>query len=322
MTTAPVNIGLIGLGPFWDNQYRAALAKLSQRLKVVAVYDNVRSRAEQAARETQSHVVGGITNLISRPDVHALLWLDAGWQGSAIVSMLLERRKPVLMGAKCDLVLSALQTAHQQATAHSQTFVPAFLKRGAPASIRLQELLATQLGRPQCIDINISPASLTTVPFATNADFGGTEPPSQDPLLEWVDWVQYLFRTAPQKVTSEDNGQTLFLEFAPGNATSETTTQSTNLRKARLSLSVVPPVPDQPTCDEIRLQCEKGIARLIGSSSIEWACGDDSNLETLATERTETEVLLDLFCRRVVGGIVPVPDLGDLIRAKQVVDRL
>ena len=305
MTTAPVNIGLIGLGPFWDNQYRAALAKLSQRLKVVAVYDNVRSRAEQAARETQSHVVGGITNLISRPDVHALLWLDAGWQGSAVISMLLERRKPVLMGAKSDLSPSALQAAHQQTTAHGQTFVPAFLKRVAPASIRLQELLATQLGRPQCIEINISPASLTAVPFATSADFGGTEPPSQDPLLEWVDWVQYLFRTAPQQVTSEDNGQTLWLEFAPANAAGETTTQSANLRNAKLSLRATPPIPDQPTCDEVRLQCENGIARLMGSSLIEWTCGDDSNLETLTTERTETEVLLDLFCRRVVGADRP-----------------
>ncbi len=38
--------------------------------------------------------------------------------------------------------------------------------------------------------------------------------------------------------------------------------------------------------------------------------------EGLATERTETEVLLDHFCRRAVGGLIPVPSLEDFLRAK------
>jgi len=322
MTTAPVNIGLIGLGPSWDNQYRPALAKLNQRLRVVAVYDNVRSRAEQAARETQSHVVGGITALVSRPDVQAVMWLDAGWQGAAIMSMLLDRRKPVLLGAKSGLSSSALQVIHQQATTHGQIIVPAFPKRGTPASIRLQELLATQLGRPQHIEIRIAPTSLSAIPFATSGDFGGVEPPSQNPLLEWSDWVQYLIRSAPQTVIFADNNQSLVLEFFPANSTETTAIEPTKSRSAKLSICSTPPVTDQPACDEVRVQCEHGTARLIGSSRIEWTCGEDSNSDTLTNERTETEVLLDLFCRRVLGGLVPVPDLSDLIRAMQIVDRV
>ncbi len=315
MTIAPVNLGLIGLGPLWESQYRPALAKLNQRLKVVAVYDNVRSRAEQAAREMQSRFVGGITALVDRPDVQAVLWLDAGWQGPAIMQLLCEHRKPVLKAAKCDLSLSELQQVHEQAAAHGQTIVPAFPKRCTPASIRLQELLATQLGRPQRIEINIAPASLTAIPFATSADFGGATPPSQDPLLEWTDWVQYLFRAVPQQVTRDNGGQSLQLNFTPLQSSNATT----ELRNVTLSFSPTPPIPDQPTCDEVCLQCEHGNARLIGSSFIEWTSGSESNTESLIAERTETEVLLDLFCRRVVGGLVPVPDLSDLIRAQQIV---
>ncbi len=316
MATAPVNIGLIGLGPFWESRYRPALAKLEQRLKVVAVYDNVLSRAEQAARETHSRVVGGITALIDRTDVQSVLWLDAGWQGSATLRLLCERRKPVLKAAKCELPLSELQQIHQQAAAHGQTIVPAFSKRCTPASIRLQELLATQLGRPQRIEINIAPASLTAIPFATDADFGGVCPPSQDPLLEWSDWVQYLFRALPQQVTRRADGQGLRLDFAPQDPTSA----AAELRTAELSLSPTAPIADQPTLDEVRLQCEHGEVRLLGSSLIEWTSGGESKSDSLTAERTETEVLLDLFCRRVVGGLVPVPDLGDLFRARQVLE--
>jgi predicted dehydrogenase len=315
MTTAPVNLGLIGLGPLWESQYRPALSKLNQRLKVVAVYDNVRSRAEQAARETHSHVMGGITLLVNRPDVQAVLWLDAGWQGPALMRLLCESRKPILNAAKCELSMSELQQVHEQAVANGQTIVPAFPKRCTPASIRLQELLATQLGRPQQIEINIAPASMTAVPFATSADFGGMTPPPEDPLLEWTDWVQYLFRAAPIQVTRHADGRQLRLDFVPLNPASN----ASDLRSANLSLNSTPPISDQPACDEVRLQCEQGRARIIGTSSIEWSNDRESHSEMLTTERTETEVLLDLFCRRVVGGLVPVPDLSDLIRTQRIV---
>lgn len=317
MATAPVNIGLIGLGPFWDNHYRPALAKLNQRLKVVCVYDNVRNRAEQAARDTQSQVVGGITALTRRSDVHALFWLDAGWQGTAVTSVLIQSQKPILMGVKYELPLSALHAFHERAIAQGQIIVPVFPKRCTPASIRLQELLATQLGRPQHIEIKISPTSLTTVPFATSTDFGGAEPPAQDPQLEWTDWLQYLLRAAPKKVTAENDGQIRSFEFAAAIPASEAIAVESAIRTAKISLMPTPPVPNEPTCDEVRIQCENGTARLIGSSRIEWSIDNDSHADGLASERSETEVMLDLFCRRITGNLVPVPDLLDLIRAKE-----
>ena len=313
MATTPVNLGLIGRGPFWERRFRPALAKLEPRLKVVAVYDNVLGRAEQAARETHARVVGGITTLVDRPDVQALLWLDAGWQGSSILRLLCERRKPVLMAVGCELPLSELQPLHEQAASYGLKIVPAFPKRCTPASNRLQELLATQLGRPQRIEVTISPASLEAIPFATEADFGGASPSPQDPLLEWTDWAQYVFRALPQQITRRGDRQGMRLDFAP----LSTSSTAAEPRIAELSLSPTPPVADQPTLDEVRLQCERGDARLLGSCLIEWTADNVSNSESLIAERTETEVLLDHFCRRVVGGLIPVPDLGDLVRARR-----
>lgn len=312
MATAPVNLGLIGLGPFWEYRFRPALSKLSSKLQVVAVYDNVVSRAEQAARETNAHVVGGVSALADRADVQALLLLDAGWQGAAAVRLLCRRRKPILVATQVDADLSELRQWHEQAVSHGVTIMPAFPRRCTPASNRLQELMATQLGRPLRIEIAISLASLHAVPFATQSDFGGQAPPSLDPLLEWTDWCYYLFRASPQQVTRRADGQGMRLDFPPlvqneGSALP---------RLADLSLCPTAPASGQPLHDEVHLHCERGHAQLLGPTMIEWTADGASQSEELTAERTETEVLLDHFCRRVIGGLIPVPSLEDLIRAQ------
>ena len=241
MASAPVNLGLIGLGPYWESQFRPALTKLSSKLHVVAVYDNVVSRAEQAAREMNARVVGGVAALEDRANVHALLLLDAGWQGSAIVRLLSERRKPILLAARVETELSELQRWHDQAVSHGVTIMPAFPRRCTPASNRLQELMATQLGRPLRAEIAIAPASLQAVPFATESDFGGQTPPPQDPLLEWSDWCHYLFRAVPQQVTRRADCQGLRLDFPPLAPSSS----PQDLRIAELSLNPTAPVADQ-----------------------------------------------------------------------------
>lgn len=310
MASAPVNLGLIGLGPFWESRFRPALTKLATKLQVAAVYDNVIGRAELAARETNARVVGGVAALADRADVQALLLLDAGWQDAAILRLLTERRKSILLAARVDASLPELQYWHHQAVSHGVTIMPAFPLRCTPASNRLQELIATQLGRPLRIEISISLASLQAIPFATKSDFGGQTPPPPDPLLDWADWCHYLFRAAPQQVTRRGDG--LHLDFPPLLLTSPPHAS----RVADLSLCPTPPIADRPTLDEVRLHCERGQATLLGPTTLEW--GDDRNLqsEELTTERTETEVLLDHFCRRAVGGLIPVPSLEDLIRAK------
>ena len=317
MASAPVNLGLVGIGPHWESRYRPALMKLSAKLKVAVVYDNVASRAEQAAREMNARVVGGVAALAGRVDVQALLLLDAGWQGAATLRLLSDCRKPILLATQVDATSSELLRFHQQAVSHGVTVMPAFPHRCTPASNRLQELMATQLGRPLRAEIAISPASLQLLPFATEADFGGQLPPPQNPLLDWADWCHYLFRATPQQVTRREDGQGVRLDFPPLDRDGS----ATPVRVADLSLCPIAPVADQPLLDEVRLNCERGEARLLGPTSIEWTAEGSQQIEELTAERTETEVLLDHFCRRVVGGLIPVPSLDDLIRAQASISR-
>ena len=312
MASATVNLGLVGLGPFWESRYRPALKRLAGKLQVAAVYDNVASRAEHAAREMNARAVGGVAALADRVDVQALLLLDSGWQGSAIVHLLSVRHKPILLATRVDAALSELQQWHERAVAHGVTIMPAFPRRCTPASNRLQELIATQLGRPLQAEIAIAPASLQSLPFATESDFGGQTPPRQDPLLEWTDWCHYLFRAKPQQVTRRGDGQGLRLEFPP----LANDGGSTQVRVADLALCPTAPVADQPLLDEVRLHCEWGQARLLGPTNIEWSTDEGQQSEELTSERTEIEVLLDHFCRRAVGGLIPVPSLEDLMRAQ------
>ena len=310
MATAPVNFGLIGLGPCWESQFRPALAKLEQRLRVVAVYDSVLARAEQAARETHARVVSGVTALADRPNVQAILWLDASWTGTATLRLLCERRKPVLIAARFEFPLSELERLHAHAATHGLIVVPALSRRCTPATHRLQELMATELGRPLRIEIHGSAAHNSQMPFATEADrLMMSLQADDDPLLEWIDWCNYVFRGTPQQATRAvdwpvNKQASVRLEFAPFNPNDLTSLP----RVAEVSISA-------DSVEEARVSCERGDARLLGAATIEWTTAGGSHSESLTAERSETEVLLDHFCRRVVGGLIPGPDLGDLCRA-------
>ena len=68
----------------------------------------------------------------------------------------------------------------------------------------------------------------------------------------------------------------------------------------------------------IKLRCEAGRAELNSTSQISWQLNSaEPTHETLNTDRSEEEIMLDIFCRRVVGGLVPVADMSDIIRPIQ-----
>ena len=45
---------------------------------------------------------------------------------------------------------------------------------------------------------------------------------------------------------------------------------------------------------------------------LSWVSDGERRVESLVSERSEVEVMLDHFCRRVVGGLIPVADLADI----------
>jgi hypothetical protein len=67
--------------------------------------------------------------------------------------------------------------------------------------------------------------------------------------------------------------------------------------------------PPKPQCEIV---CIRGRAKFSDPQQLSWTSGGEERVESLASERSEVEVMLDHFCRRVVGGLIPVADLADI----------
>lgn len=72
-----------------------------------------------------------------------------------------------------------------------------------------------------------------------------------------------------------------------------------------------------PYFGDWEIQCERGVAHLRQPNEIHWSAGGPTQVEHLATERSATALVLDLFFRRVVGGLVPVADLSSLLEVEE-----
>jgi hypothetical protein len=63
------------------------------------------------------------------------------------------------------------------------------------------------------------------------------------------------------------------------------------------------------------VECERGQAVIAAPTEIIWENGTGPGKESLLTERSEAEVTLDQFCRRIVGGLIPVANVDDVSRS-------
>jgi predicted dehydrogenase len=367
-----VNVGIVGLGPDWDSRFRPALRKLRERIAVRAIYDPVASRAAQIAAEWNVDAVDGLVALSERTDIRALLLLDAGWPGWESVRLLCASGKPVFVLSGLSHDQSALRLLHDRATALGQTVMPAFGLRYTPASCRLRELMATRLGPPTAItvDVALRPSggvaggeaeSSKRSPQTARSLGTPLRPQSPDtfsPFVGLIDWCRYVVGSSPLRIHAvASNGvagvdaessersprpQSARSPRVPAGRSQPPATGGSSVRlefngssdhsaavRAELRIpallqpstrsgfvtDVVPPARVRAT-----VVCQRGTATLESGTQIAWQNGDKLVRETLTSERTETEVMLDLFCRRVVGGLIPVADISDVLRGARLLD--
>ncbi len=83
-----LRVGVIGLGRLWETRHKPSLARLADRFRVTAVYDQVFRRAEIEAAQIGCTACEGLSALIERPDVDVIYLLvasvvraapDRGW---------------------------------------------------------------------------------------------------------------------------------------------------------------------------------------------------------------------------------------------------
>jgi hypothetical protein len=287
-----LQIGLIGLGPEWEEQYRPALGGLRQRLRVTAVYDFVASRGAQVAAELGAAHLTGMRALLERADVAAVLILDTAWTGLWPVRFAVEYRKPAFVARVGGHLPAELEELHAASQEAGIPVVTELRHRATPATMRLRELTATRLGPVQSLEVELDVGAST---------------PVQSAWVAALDWCSFVAQSAPLEVTpvvGQPTGVSVRFKRA---------TTGGNQVEAEIRIRQSASGADQPGLTA-RVVCVAGSADVLEPHVLVWRSGEDAVRESLASERPGVEVLLGHFARRIVGGLVPVPDLADVSR--------
>jgi predicted dehydrogenase len=297
-----LDVGLIGLGPEWDDRFRPALLNLRHRMRVRVLQSAVVSLADQTAADLQCEAAHGLLSVMERPDVRALLILDTAWYGTVPAEFACRVGKPAFLAGRLTEWIPRAREILPLAAESGTTLMPDFGHRYTPATTRLKELIATRLGRPDAVIVH---ASVHQGSAPTPID--GPPTAIQDAWLESLDWACHLAGTVPAEVRcSESETDLSTMEVSIGFRRSAAGGAPASARV------IVEHSSDAPPAWSAEVRCRKGIARLQGDTRIDWEDASEKRSESLVGERRDVEVMLDHFSRRVVGGLIPVPTLDDL----------
>ncbi|MBC8289524.1 MAG: hypothetical protein H8E37_04320 [Planctomycetes bacterium] len=330
-----INVGVIGVGPEWE-KYRPALKSLRRPVGVKAVYDSVHARAEQVAAALSTDAVTGLGQLASRHDIRAVLLLESGWATTPGIEILARSGKPVFIRPWLAAPASFFEDTFERASQAGLMLMPAMWRRFMPSTMRLQELFATELGLPQRVTIQQKlPDSAREV---------------SEKLVGWLDFARNLFRAYPQsaRLDVEENSLRLTVEY-PGRAEGSDprlavlTMTAEDCEAVQLRARLEHAIQGRPEnangsplgnghdkADEkteiaqVVCECQVGRATLHSRTRLTWHLDESPDTtftdEELRAERDEQQVMLDLFCRRLVGGLIPVADFSDISRALRLVE--
>jgi predicted dehydrogenase len=302
-----VSVGIVGLSPAWDARYRPALQSLRTRIAVRAIYDPVFSRAGQAAAEFGAEAIDGMRVLARRPDIKALIVFDTGWSGTEALHLLCSASRPIFVGGALTADDAALQRLGKAAVSCGSMIMPELGQRYTPSTSRLRELIATRLGRPLQIEID-APA-----PIVPRDGQPLGQRPWDEFLSRLADWCCYVIPTPPSEVSANSRnghgGGSFRFAFAKPRSGGEPPTVEVRLSSESTDAAA------EASSPRFRVRCERGEAELSSPSRIAWRTHHEDADESLSSDRSDVEVMLDHFCRRVVGGLIPVADLEDVRRS-------
>ena len=193
-----IRLGLIGLGDVWQMRHAPALRALADRFEVRAVCDPVRHRAEQAAAEFHAEAVDGYHVLVQREDVDAVLVLSPQWFRALPILAACQSGKAVYCEVGLDLDVDEAESIRHRVEEAGIAFMAEFPKRQAPATIRLKELIATQLGEPRLLFCHQRSVPETS---PASAAVAGVPPPTFRHAIGQVDWCHYVVDREPTLVT-------------------------------------------------------------------------------------------------------------------------
>ena len=92
-----LRVGVVGLGRLWETRHKPSLARLEDRFRVTAVYDQVYRRAEMEAAQIGCAACEGLSALVERPDVDVIYLLSRQWFGLHPIALACAAGKPIYL---------------------------------------------------------------------------------------------------------------------------------------------------------------------------------------------------------------------------------
>lgn len=323
-----LRVGVIGLGTLWESRYRPALRALSDRLEVRGVYDPVAHRAQQAARDFDARAVEGVRALANRPDVDAILFLASHWIGALPVLAAADAGKAVYCAPHLDLTLAEAIELRDRVNQTGIAFMAELPRRNAPATLRLKELIATRLGKPNLLFAHMRhPAEKKGLPRGSLWQPPPIETSLAD-LVEQVDWCRYVVGAEPTSVlglthqqggdpTARSDYQMMSLDFSEGGKFGTGAVAQISCGKY-VSADWEEAVTFRPPAN-LQVSCERGIAFIDLPSKLIWFDDAGRHQESLESERPLGEMLLQRFYRAVTSLVRQSSSLDDTCRALEIV---
>ncbi len=144
-----LKLGIVGIPGDWQNRYMPALRVLNGRFEVAGIYSSVFRLAENVAHQFDTAAFSSFRELISAPEIDAVLVLANDWYGQTPIHAACEYGKAVYCGSAIDFAPGQASELAGAVEKSGIAFMAEFPRRYAPASLRLKELIATQLGEPE-----------------------------------------------------------------------------------------------------------------------------------------------------------------------------
>jgi len=323
-----LRVGVVGLGRLWETRHKPSLARLKDRFRITAVYDQVYRRAQIEAAQLECAACEGLAALVERPDVDVIYLLSPQWFGLHPAHLACAAGKAIYCGLPLAGDQAELESLIQRVDETGIAFMPEFARRCYPATLRLKELLATSLGPPRLI---LGHSRLFG--FDRYAVPGPTTQISPAPLLIdpgsfLIDWCAFLMQTLPTSINGTRclvlpsevgaNAEPDFESFAatfPDGATAQIAFGRYYRTRWGEATRFLP-------ASGFQVYAERGAAWLEMPERIQWWDSSGTHEERLPLEPTIGDVLNDQFHRLVHKGQSLAPTIHDALEIARLVQDL
>lgn len=334
-----LNVGVIGIGEDWETLHRPALKSLSDRFEVKGVCSDIAIKSRNVANDFNATQFDGFRALIQREDIDAVLCLGRDWVGALPLLAACDFGKAIYSSTTLDMDPTRAGQIKQRVEESGVAFMAEFARRHTPATIRLQELIATRLGKPKmifCTERMTQRKATTSESLMRGCNDDGKL------MLELIDWCSYIIGESPSSVQGIRHEYESGSHLPESNSSSELSGDSVSefkllslgfedekgkasanaqIRMARLMPEDWKDAISFRRPAKVQVSCERGVAYIDSPTTIIWFDEGGQHTESLEADRPVGEQLLTLFHRAVTSLIRKTNDIEDAYRARLIVDR-